>query len=211
MKHEHLSSAIKFYRERGYSYVHDAPYVVGKAAYYATKPPGAKDIRCLVDGEEEQYLVASGEQSFLQMLFDGKLLKRAVCLTPCFRAEKHTDWNKFAFQKVELINADDPTGAYLTHMVHDAMAFFEQFVPIRLVETGRSDGHPTYDIVEKNSRVELGSFGIRSAPHPDGKSRDLQWIYGTGCAEPRLSDAIERERLREIGDARRRQMERDRL
>lgn len=203
----HLATALEFYRGRGYSYVHDAPYVVGKEAYYATKPPGARDIRCMVDDAPEKFLVASGEQSFLQMWMDGRQFKRAVCLTPCFRSEEHTDWNKFAFQKVELINTDDPSVPYLMHMIHDAMAFFESFgIPVRIRETPEA-GPNTYDIKMKDSGIELGSYGIREcrgAPSSRGVSRVYRWIYGTGCAEPRLSDAIERHNKLKA-------MERDRL
>lgn len=40
---------------------------------------------------------------------------------------------------------------------------------------GTTDG---YDITYKG--IELGSYGMR-------KCEFLEWVYGTGCAEPRLS------------------------
>lgn len=63
----------------------------------------------------------------------------------------------------------------------DAKDFFEMVlkdsVEIKCVE--QENSLINYDIMYKNH--ELGSYGIR-------KYENLfQWIYGTGCAEPRLS------------------------
>jgi len=38
------------------------------------------------------------------------------------------------------------------------------------------------DIVTVNSNIELGSYGI-------GSYENYKWVYGTGLAEPRLSQA----------------------
>jgi hypothetical protein len=70
-------------------------------------------------------------------------------------------------------------------MIHEACAFFEQYVPVRVVQTGER----AFDIVEKSTRFELGSYGIRSAMLSD---QVYTWIYGTACAEPRLSTATSR-------------------
>jgi hypothetical protein len=183
MKYKLLADALDFYDLRGYDYVDDVPWIVESDAYYATKPANAPDIRVTIAGESDRFFAASGEQGFLQLLLDGRNLKRAVCLTPCLREEKRTKYNFFNFQKVELINVDDPSRPYLMHMIHDAMAFFEQFLPVRLMETGDL----SFDIVSHRSRIELGSYGIRYAK-VGGK--DLTWIYGTGCAEPRLSQTM---------------------
>lgn len=91
--------------------------------------------------------------------------------------------------KAELINAHDVDDGHLIHMVHEAASFFEQFFPIRIVRTGVSGGCPTYDIIEKGTRIELGSYGVRRITVDDKK---LDWIYGTACAEPRLSTVIAR-------------------
>lgn len=187
MNYDNISTSIKHYRARGYVYMPDAPWVVDKEVYYATKPSDAfVDIRIVEDGLEwtarNQYLVASGEQSFLQLMLDGHHIKRAICVTPCFRKEKKlTEWSRPYFMKSEIINADDPSRANLMLMVHDACAFFEKFVSVKVLETGPDQ----YDIVEKLTRAELGSYGVRSF-------NDLKWLYGTGCAEPRLSTAISR-------------------
>ena len=191
MNYSTIAAAVEHYRARGYAYVQDAPWNVGAAAYYATKPKDAKDVVIMdesVYGEgfpTKGYLVASGEQSFVQMMLDGQPLKRAVCVTPCFRIEQYNVWHRPYFMKVELINAHDVDDGHLLHMVHEACSFFEGFLPhVRIVKTGVG-----YDIIEKDSRMELGSYGIRDMIVVNQR---LRWIYGTGCAEPRLSTVIER-------------------
>jgi hypothetical protein len=195
MNYKLLSDAIDFYRNRGYYYVPEAPWLIDKPAYYATKPGNVPDVKISVD---DKFFCASGEQSFLQMLFNDQPIKKAVCVTPCIRNEPQDEWHKLFFMKVELINADEPTRANLYALVHDAMAFFEQHVSVKLV-TKDKDGRECHDgqfidIVEKYSRKELGSYGIRHAVHPDGVSSDVSWIYGTGCAEPQLSQVIRHHR-----------------
>lgn len=198
MNYDNLARALTHYRERGFAYVDDAPWLVNAEAYNATKPvrEDVTDVTCVIAGQPTKFFVASGEQSFIQLLLDGRMLKRAVCLTPCFRAEagcfraeaEFSEWHKLYFQKVELINAHDPSMASLIQMVHDAMLFFERQVAVRVVETGPE----AFDIVTKKSRIELGSYGIRRVK----TSKELRYIYGTGCAEPRLSSALDREAWR---------------
>lgn len=181
MEYGNIARAVDFYRSRGYAYVRDAPWYVEQAAYDATKPPGATDMRIGIPAGTIGNLVASGEQSFIQMMIDGQPLKRAVCVTPCFRWEAKVDeLRRRHFLKAELINAHDVDDGHLMHMVHEACTFFEGFLPaVRIVKTQAG-----YDIVEKVTRVELGSYGIRTMVVGE---QLLKWIYGTGCAEPRLS------------------------
>lgn len=183
MNYNHIADAVEFYRARGYVYREDAPWMVSQAAYHATKPPGAEDIIVEWGDAPHSYMVASGEQSFLQLMLDGVGLKRAVCVTPCFRVEKYNDWSKPYFMKAELINTHDVDQGHLIHMISDACAYFGQFVETRVITTGDF----SYDIVTKDGRIELGSYGIRSA---EINGKEYEWIYGTGCAEPRLSKAI---------------------
>lgn len=206
-----LGQAVEFYKARGYVYIDDAPWQVFHEAYHSTKPEGVDDVRIVTsptpkmarfDGRpvtleiaaaDERFLVASGEQSFVQMMLDGQPIKKAICVTPCFRAENRLDrLHQRSFMKAELINAHDVDEGHLIHMIHDACAFYEQFFSVRVVKTEIG-----YDIVEKSTRFELGSYGIRTfVPEPmETKTtvvyRPLQWIYGTACAEPRLSIAIQ--------------------
>jgi hypothetical protein len=91
------------------------------------------------------------------------------------------------FMKAELINAQDVDDGHLIDMVHDACSFFERFVSVRVIRTAIG-----YDIVEKGTRFELGSYGIRERYPADQGRPALKWIYGTACAEPRLSTTIEK-------------------
>lgn len=194
MNYDNIANALDFYRERGYVYIEDAPWYVGRDAYYATKPAGTQDVHIFEGrpgivsfpshGSDNQYMVASGEQSFIQMMLDGQEIKRAICVTPCFRVERYNDWHKPYFMKAELINGQDVDEGHLLHMIHDAAAFFEQFFTVRIVKTDVG-----FDIVEKGTRAELGSYGIRTVEIND---RIMRWIYGTACAEPRLSTALQR-------------------
>lgn len=184
MNYKLISQAAELYSDR-YVYVPDAPWAVGREAYYATKPYDAgPDITLVVEGQPTQYMVASGEQSFIQMMLDGRFIKRAYCITPCFRPDRYDYLKRPQFEKLELINADDVTFANLYHMMHDAASFFERHVDIKFIQTGPM----SFDIIERQTRIELGSYGLREMNLPDG--RHLEWIYGTGCAEPRLSVAI---------------------
>lgn len=189
MRYDILSKAAAFYSARGYAYYDEAPWAVGEKAYYATKPAEAKDVSI----NASEFLVASGEQSFLQMMLDDRHIKKGFCITPCFRIEeKYTKWKLPYFMKLELINADDPTLGNLIHLVRDAADFFENFTEVRIVETSDPRGQrPTFDIVDKKGRHELGSYGIRNLILPD--RAPIAWIYGTGVAEPRLSMVLEQQ------------------
>lgn len=185
MNYSNLSAAVNYFTARGYVYFPDAPWYVSQDAYYATKPDGAVDMRIAVPAGPLGYLVASGEQSFIQMMIDGQPLKMAICVTPCFRMETVSTWKQRTFMKAELINAHDVDLSHLVYLVGQAQGFFEQFFSVRVLQTGsNSSGEPTFDIVEKGSRVELGSYGIRRI---EVAGKRIEWIYGTACAEPRLS------------------------
>jgi hypothetical protein len=160
----------------GYSYL-EAPWIVSRSSYYATKPSESTDVTAL-DG----YLVASGEQSFLELVSRGDQIEKACCCTPCFRIEEWDELHLPYFMKVELINTDL---ASLSSMIKDALKVFNNYlnVPARVIYLEND----TFDIVGKNSGVELGSFGIRHW-------NDFSWVYGTGIAEPRTSQVLNMEK-----------------
>jgi hypothetical protein len=66
-------------------------------------------------------------------------------------------------------------------MIADAYEFHNKYVEVDIIETEPN----TYDLVDKELRIELGSYGIR-------KVDDLQFVYGTGVALPRLDTVIEK-------------------
>lgn len=81
--------------------------------------------------------------------------------------------------KNELIQTDDVSKRSLARIVEEAAEFYEQYFGKKLTVINTDEG---FDI-EINGH-ELGSYGIR-------KHEYLSWIYGTGCAEPRMSNLIQ--------------------
>lgn len=170
-----LGDAQRYYAQRGY---HElvAPWIVRHEAHTATCPPGRRDFFCL-DG----YLNASGEQSFLELLLQGQHLEKHFCITPCFRDEPiYNELHQRSFIKLELIDTT-VTEDHLQIIMLDAKLFFDTALPIEqgtaMVKTDESES--SYDIVDKQSGIELGSYGIR-------RYKTHEWIYGTGLALPRF-------------------------
>jgi hypothetical protein len=170
-----LGEAQKFYAARGFQYI-EAPWLVSTKATYPTKPPECKDfiIRSLA-------LVGSGEQSFVQLMLDGNLEPgKYQTITPCFRDETTlSDSTRLGFMKLELIHISNSIND-LKDMICHATKFMKMHADIRVQQMGYQN---QYDIVTADEQqLELGSYGMR-------EYEDLNWIYGTGCAEPRLSIA----------------------
>lgn len=128
-------------------------------------------------------LVGSAEQSLLELVRRDNLLGKYQATTPCFRNDPIDDLHQKYFLKTELFNNINVTEEELQQMIGAAKTFFNQYLSIKIVQLGDF----TYDIVDSYYDIELGSYGIRS--HPLVGS----WIYGTGCAEPRLSYAIKKQ------------------
>jgi hypothetical protein len=196
-EYRHLIDAIRYYEKAGgYKYV-DAPWAVSKEAMDITRPAWAGPVTMsYLAGGVELCPVASAEQSFLQMQMDADKTIRGkyVAMTPCFRNEPTVDaLHQPYFMKVELIQWVEPdqyfrVRADLDNMLGLASDFFENHIDIDIVTNTDPDPIGLYesarDIVSLRTRVELGSYGIRSHPAVG------MWIYGTGCAEPRFTHVI---------------------
>jgi hypothetical protein len=65
-------------------------------------------------------------------------------------------------------------------MIDICLEFYQKYIP--MAETKKTN--IGYDIVYRG--MELGSYGIR-----EDQFTNFKWIYGTGCAEPRLSKLTE--------------------
>ena len=165
-----IARAVEFYRDRGFQYV-EVPWVVHKEIIDITKPTDAKYFNTFIGS-----LVGSGEQSFLSMR--KKLSGKYVCVTPCFRDEKSVDeLHRNYFMKVELIDTDpDDLDKAYWDMINISKEFFELYDFVDIINT--EEGKDIYI-----NGLEVGSYGIRSY-------KDFYWVYGTGCAEPRLSQAL---------------------
>jgi hypothetical protein len=176
INYKNIVAATDYYEQLGYKYV-DVPWFVSTKAISATLPSGRRLCQSHIGN-----LVGSGEQSFIEMWLNGDLkLGTFQCATPCFRDEILTETNHNYFFKVELINVLglDATQSDITiglnKVINDSCQFFMKMLDnqIEVVETDIG-----WDIYSKG--VELGSYGYRMF-------QDMRWIYGTGCAEPRLS------------------------
>jgi seryl-tRNA synthetase len=177
-----IAKSIEHYSKEGYVRI-ESPWTVARAISNITRPPDAKEFEL---SNKDKVLVASGEQSFLALYNKGFLpLGKYQTCTPCFRDETFTLLHTKYFIKNELIITDDVSEESLHKMIDAAVRFFKQLgLDVGVVETERTQlgKFPAYDIYYMGD--ELGSYGMRHCDY-------LTWVYGTGCAEPRLSRVME--------------------
>lgn len=184
-----IANAIEFYQSYGYTYV-ELPYVVPNLISRITAESGIVSINAdLGDGGTD--LVGSAEQSFLHLALNGNLdlTKRYVGCTPCFRNEVLDDLHQKHFMKVELFvpfmelsgTVTRPIAATVINVAIDAKLFFRQYAEVDVVPID-----DTCDIMLNG--IEIGSYGFRRVRDISG--RGLSWVYGTGLAEPRFSQAL---------------------
>lgn len=173
-----LDDAVNHYSKCGFERI-ETPWTVSPAVDDITRP---KDKTPFELKHNNKRLVASGEQSFMYLMLKGFLpLGAYQTITPCFRDDLFDDTHSKYFMKNELIITDKATEGELDLMVGTALEFFEVYFGSGACETVR-DGE-VFDIVLKDTAIELGSYGIR-------EWNNFKWIYGTGCAEPRTSNLI---------------------
>lgn len=178
INYQNLADSIRFYENEGYTRI-EAPWLVPPCIDDITKP---KEKQHYMLKHNDKCLVASGEQSFLYLYLKENLpLGKFQTITPCFRDERYDLYHEKYFIKNELINTIDVSDKSLEDMIESAMNFYRTIVPDRdklnvvLTDIGCD--------IEYNG-IELGSYGIRECNF-------IKWVYGTGCAEPRLSKIIE--------------------
>lgn len=168
---ERISRAVSFYRSKDYEYV-EVPWYVDEKFTRVTYPH--------MHAFKTKYgdLVGSAEQSFLALSAQGKLCnnRRYVACTPCFRDHQPDDkFHNSHFMKVELYIPGARHRKVLHNLIEDAFEFFSEEAAPELVRTEEG-----WDI--EVSGIEVGSYGIRVV-------HDHVWVYGTGLAEPRFSQA----------------------
>lgn len=176
--YQKIADSVKFFQEVGYTRI-EAPWWVSLEISGITKPKDANAEYYIP--ENRKCLVASGEQSLLYTANKGRLPPgKWLTVTPCFRNESIGILSKKCFMKTELMITDEVNNRTLNKIIMDATEFFKSQVPDEklLVTEATPEG---YDITYAG--IEVGSYGIRSCEF-------LDWVYGTGCAEPRLSRAI---------------------
>jgi len=192
MDMELITFAETFYRSKGYQKI-EVPWAVETQVMDITRPEG----RELVDLFGKN-LVASAEQSYLQLLKEKKLAPgKYVTTTPCFRDDMEDELHQHYFLKTELINVDVKkrfTQKDLDIMIDDALQLFNFFLPVKRKQTEIG-----YDVVDEKLGIELGSYGIRD--HTFSPDHKVQWIYGTGISLPRLTYIVEKTKKKGYHDS----------
>lgn len=177
-----IAEAISHYTHLcKYSYI-DVPWFVSKESIDITKPLHARYFETFAG-----HLVGSGEQSLYEICNRLRPNERYVCATPCFRDEKVRDSTHLqCFFKVELMHAlpVNPKTA-LENMMREANEYVHKYGKMAQVKP-QIDTVATdigFDIVING--LEVGSYGVREMD-------DFMWVYGTGVAEPRFTQALQR-------------------
>lgn len=170
-----LNDSIIHYSSKGFQRI-ESPWIVSEYISNITRPEEKINFQLK---HNNKCLVASGEQSFLYLYLKGFLPKGCFqTITPCFRYESLDNLHTKYFLKNELIDTKTVTYSRLMEIVMCAKDFFSNYMStVFHTQTGPD----SFDI--KVGDIELGSYGIR-------RSEFLEWIYGTGCAEPRTSTTI---------------------
>lgn len=170
--YKRIHDSSVFYDSKGFTRI-EIPWTVTKPISNITKPEGSTDWEII---GKDKVLVASGEQGFLYLYLKGFLPKgRFQAISPCFRNDSFDQTHTKYFIKNELIITNEVTEPRLIEMIGYCKEFFEKELGKKVDMIKTDIG---YDL-EING-IEIGSYGIRSCEY-------LDWIYGTGVAEPRMS------------------------
>lgn len=175
-----IADSIDHYEALGYTRI-ETPWMVPECIDNLTKP---KEKRHFQLQHNKKCLVASGEQSFLYLYMKGFLPKgKFQTVTPCFRDEYVDEIHGKYFIKNELIITDEITSNNLYNIIKDAGDFFGKYIDSKFLFIEETETGVDINYHKDDVKIELGSYGIR-------KCNFLKWIYGTGCAEPRLSNVL---------------------
>lgn len=178
-----LHESTLFYESKGFKRI-ESPWTVTKEISGITKPPEVMDYEII---GKNKVLVGSGEQSFLYLYLKGFLPPgNYQTITPCFREEIFDFLHTKYFMKNELIVTEDTSKISLIRVVETAIEFFSKYLEPGLI-ADHWDGEDNVDLLYDG--IEIGSYGIRSCNF-------LKWIFGTGAAEPRLSNLKNRQKYK---------------
>jgi len=183
INYKNITDSQDFYLVSGYKNI-EIPWYVTQPIMDITRPDGVDKDDYYLE-KNNKVLVASGEQSFLYLMVKGLLPEGYYQgTTPCFRFEKIDALHRKTFIKNELIYAcydiKQNLDSNLEKIIDNTKTFFGSKLKdnIKVVEVKQSNSIINYDLMYNG--FELGSYGIR-------KYMNMKWVYGTGCAEPRLS------------------------
>lgn len=171
-----LHESTLFYESKGFKRI-ESPWTVTKEISGITKPPEVIDYEII---GKNKVLVGSGEQSFLYLYLKGFLPPgNYQTITPCFREEIFDFLHTKYFIKNELIVTEDVDMKTLLLVLESAKDFFSKYLDRNLITEEWDRKNLSVDLLYDG--IEIGSYGIRSCNF-------LKWIFGTGAAEPRLSN-----------------------
>jgi aspartyl/asparaginyl-tRNA synthetase len=163
-----LDKAKQFYLLNGFRWT-EVPWFIPKEFTKTTFSKGT------VFNTPTGDLLGSAEQSFIYLAYNNWIMEGKWCsITPCFREDEEDQWHQKYFIKLELFEWQ---GGDLEDMIDLAQTFFTQMIGGVVDRLETEEG---YDLEYKG--VELGSYGRRSY-------EGIEWVYGTGLAEPRFSTA----------------------
>lgn len=175
-----LADSTEYYQALGFTRI-EAPWTVSEATSEITRPQQSIDYMLM---HNRKVLVGSGEQSFLYLMTKGYLVPgKYQTVTPCFRDEQFDLMHSKYFMKNELIITDDVSRESLSDVIHKSLGFFAKYIPIQYLTIAEYSDTTDIECVIGYTNYELGSYGIRHESH-------LEWVFATGCAEPRLSTVI---------------------
>lgn len=185
INYEILRESQNYYKELGFENLETPWYVSNEYINFTFKNQDVKNDFKVYINFDELFLVGSREQSFISMDVKNELKKgKFQSITPCFRNEIEDNLHNSYFMKNEIYINTNITINTLKNLIDTSFKFFSKYLDtndLKIIETFDSLSEISYDIYYKD--IELGSYGIRNI-------RGLKWIYGTGCAEPRLSYCI---------------------
>jgi len=181
INYQNLADSITFYEKLDFKRI-ESPWTVTDQVNAITKPEDKIDFKLQHNGK---CLVGSGEQSFLYLYLKGFLPKgKYQTITPCFRFENFDFLHTKYFMKNELIITDQVTEDKLNFLIGGCLDFFSKYFNYNKLSVFKTENGFDIECSICDKKYELGSYGIRQCEF-------LKWIYGTGCAEPRLSNLIE--------------------
>lgn len=178
-----VAFAEDYYLRKGFRLI-DVPWLVSEKISNITKPNWKRNFWV-----KNKVLVGSAEQSFIELFLEGRIKEgRYLATTPCFRDESKVGWlHQNYFLKTELIEIGSVGEKELEEVITTAKGFLSLFLKTKVVKTGIS----SFDIVDVKSGVELGSYGLSGLDHA---GTSMRYVYGTGCALPRLSTVLRSQR-----------------
>lgn len=178
-----VSRAVEFYRRCGFTMV-ETPWRISDDIFNATSPATATPFRCNLTNRPD-ILVGSAEQGLLAImatLQPGDYMS----VSPCFRDNEVDALHFSDFMKVELCRV---APKYSVAAVMELAMLAAAFAESEGVHPGVEETADGMDV--SLSGVEIGSYGHRTATIGGLKH---SWVYGTGLAEPRFSQAAAKQR-----------------